>query len=520
MIKLLIVDDEQIEREAMKAILQKTFSDLVIELAKNGKVALEKAEIFKPDLVLMDIKMPGMNGLEAVKRISKDYPTIKFIMVTAYDTFDYARSAIKLGVKDYLLKPSNLNEIKETVGRVLNEIEEERETKQDKLIQNERLQTTLSLVETDVVTQLLFDHVHEVHLDMLYEMLDIKSTNEMFVMNVLVPVRSENLYVKIKEKVRQTKSGWMGALYDSQIPIILFHHPEISYRAQAVSLAKEILLIPAPGLLDDWFIGIGRLCDSLEDIRQSYQEALIASMDKSYSTRYRFFDEIPNPININQRKQLIYEEKGFSDQVRLGQWEEIRNNIINLIQSFENERIDLQEAQQSILEVLWFTWRILRETGLETMTPRYSFQTQNYRQLRSETSILIEEMRRSYVKHYESIEADTIHQLKQYIMEYSHQDITLDTLANMVGLSPIYISKMFKEKIGVNYIDFLTECRIEKAKKLMANPEKSIKEITFDVGYHEPNYFSKVFKKTCNVSPKEYRQKLLGKNMEQYTIEN
>ncbi|MGM0973859.1 MAG: helix-turn-helix domain-containing protein [Bacillota bacterium] len=80
-----------------------------------------------------------------------------------------------------------------------------------------------------------------------------------------------------------------------------------------------------------------------------------------------------------------------------------------------------------------------------------------------------------------------------------------------MGLSPIYISKMFKEKLGVNYIDFLTECRIEKAKKLMADSGKSLKEITFEVGYHEPNYFSKVFKKMCGQSPTEFRKALLGK---------
>jgi two-component system, response regulator YesN len=120
-------------------------------------------------------------------------------------------------------------------------------------------------------------------------------------------------------------------------------------------------------------------------------------------------------------------------------------------------------------------------------------------------------MMNSYEKHYELLEADTIHQIKQYIIEHSSEDISLDTLAKKVDLSPIYISKMFKEKLGINYIDLLTECRIEKAKKLLGNPEKSIKEITFEVGYHDPNYFSKVFKKMCNITPKEYRRTLVGK---------
>lgn len=120
-------------------------------------------------------------------------------------------------------------------------------------------------------------------------------------------------------------------------------------------------------------------------------------------------------------------------------------------------------------------------------------------------------MRTSYEEHYEQLEADTIHQIKQYIVKHSHEDISLEALGRKVGLSPIYISKMFKEKLGINYIDFLTECRIEKAKKLMADPEKSLKEITFEVGYHEPNYFSKVFKKMVALSPTEYRRAVLGR---------
>jgi len=149
--------------------------------------------------------------------------------------------------------------------------------------------------------------------------------------------------------------------------------------------------------------------------------------------------------------------------------------------------------------------------GIETEAPFFSFQAQDYRQLRAETVHLLERMKQSYVEHYGRLEADKIHQIKLYIIKHSHEDISLDALGKKVDLSPIYISKMFKEKLGTNYIDFLTECRIEKAKKLLSNPDKSLKEITYEVGYHEPNYFSKVFKKMCSVSPKEYRKMLMGK---------
>jgi two-component system, response regulator YesN len=505
------VDDEQLEREGMQVILEKNFPKLIIEQAKNGNMAVQLAGEFQPDLILMDIKMPGMNGLEAVEQISTAYPHIKFIMVTAYDTFDYMRQAIKFGVKDYLLKPSKASDIVITIGKVLEQIKEERVA----LAKNEQekvaLQKTLALVETDVVTQLLFDHVHEVHIDMLVEILDIQSTDEMFVMIVLLPVGSENYYSSVKEKVRQTRSGWVGALYGNQLPIIVFRQSGESFRSQATSLAREILSLAGAGQRVDWFVGIGNVCGSLDQIRQSYQESLIATMDTTLPVKLRFYSDVPVITEGNNEQLVKHYKKEFSDQVRLGEWQQIHTNIMSVIQCFENDGIDLLQTQQRILEVLWIVSRIMREMGVEIETPLYSYQTLHYRQLRLETNHLLDRMRQEYEKHYDRLEADTIHQIKQYIIEHSNEDISLDTLAKKVNLSPIYISKMFKEKLGINYIDLLTECRIEKAKKMLGDQEKSIKEITFEVGYHDPNYFSKVFKKMCNISPKEYRKTLIGK---------
>ncbi|MGB5944834.1 response regulator [Paenisporosarcina sp.] len=510
--KLLIVDDEPIERDGMQAILHKAYPELDIKQAKNGKIAVEMAAEFKPDLILMDIMMPGMNGLEAVEQISEDHPSIKFVMVTAFDMFDYARQAIKLGVKDYLLKPSKASEIVATVGKVLKQSEIEQHSLATSKFQQESMQNALTLVETDVVTQLLFDHVHEVHIDMLVEMLEIRSTNEKFVMVILLPSGAEKYYSQIKEKVRQTGSGWVGALYGRQLPIIVFREPDKSFRSQAIFLANEILSIARKfNLQEGWFVGIGNVCDALEQIRQSYQESLIATMDTTLAVKYRFYSDVPALSAISDGKEAKQLEKQFFEQIRLGQWEQVHLTVMGLIHRYENEGALLLQTQQRVLELLWITTRVMSEMGIETEAPFYSFQAQDYRQLRAETEHLIGRMKQSYEEHYDRVEVDKIHQIKQYIFDHSHEDISLDALGRKVDLSPIYISKMFKEKLGINYIDFLTECRIEKAKKLLSNPEKSLKEITFEVGYHEPNYFSKVFKKMCSVSPKEYRNSLLGK---------
>jgi two-component system, response regulator YesN len=503
MLKLLIVDDEQIEREGLQVILQKAFPEISITQAKNGKVAVEMVGEIKPDLVLMDIQMPGINGLEAIHRITADYPLIKFVMITAFDMFDYARQAIKLGVKDYLLKPSKVSEIVATVGKVLEEIREERKSL-------EILEKALPLVETDVVTQLLFDHVHEVHLDMLVEMLDIPSPDETFVVSILLPEGGENLYSSVKEKVRRTGNVLVGALYSQQLPIIVFRNSNRSFRSQAISLANNILSLAKTSPGADWFVGIGNVCRSLNQVRQSYQESLIATMDTTVPVKYRFYSDVPMLGSTEDKTLAKQREKQFFDEIRLGKWDRIRTNVMDLIQRCENAGEDLLQTQQRVLELLWIAARVMSEIGVETETPFFSYQSQDFRQLRFETDHLLVQMKESYEEHYEQLEADTIHQIKQYIMKHSHKDISLEALGKKVGLSPIYISKMFKEKLGVNYIDFLTECRIEKAKKLMADPEKSFKEITFEVGYHEPNYFSKVFKKMVALSPTEYRKAVLG----------
>ncbi len=512
--RLLIVDDEPIEREGMEAILQKAFPDLFIAQAKNGKMAIELTDSFQPDLVLMDIMMPGMTGLEAIEIIQLSHPTIKFVMVTAFDMFDYARQAIKLGVKDYLLKPSKASEIVLTVGKVLDECQMEREVASNSKMQIDKWEQALVLAETDIVTQLLFDHVHEVHIDMLVEMLDIRSTLGKFVVVVVLPEGAQNYYSSIKAKVREYGDAWVGALNGRQLPLIIFRDSQNSFRSQVITLVKAILSLDKDSQGANWFLGIGQIYENLEEIRLSYQEALIATMDISLAVKYRFYIDVP-ALTLETDHQIIkQQQKDFFDHIRLGDWGAIRTRILDVIQQYENVGNSLIYTQQRILELLWVVNRVMDEMGMETNALFFSFQANDYRQLRTETLLLLEQMNALYNAHFDKIEADKIHQIQQYIREHSHEDISLDALAYRVNLSPIYISKMFKEKLGVNYIDYLTECRIERAKKLLNDPEKSLKEITFEIGYHEPNYFSKVFKKMCGVSPKEYRKTLWSKAAE------
>ncbi|WP_026293683.1 response regulator [Saccharibacillus kuerlensis] len=512
MTKLLIVDDEQVGREGLQAILQKGFPELTVEQAKNGKMAVELADSFRPDLILMDIKMPGMDGLEAAEAISGKYPGIKIVMVTAYDTFDYARRALKLGVKDYLLKPSKATEIKKTVGAILEQIGMESRERERSRLREDALERVMPVIETDIVTQLLFDHVHEVHSDELLSWLGVDTGGEVFALSVLMPEGEEKAYATIRDLIRREKAGWVGALYGRQIPIIAFRDQARSYRSQATELARGLLEAAGGHSREGWFVGVGNLCHSLMQVRQSYREALLATPDPTQPVRYRLYTDKPESGAANSI--LDYPDKRwerhFFEQIRVGEWDGIRAETLDFLRRCENEGADRLEAQQRVSERLWIASRVLAEMGVEIGTPTFSFQAQDYRQLRAESGSILDRIKQAYAEHLERIKPDTVRRIKQYIAEHSHEDISLEAIGERFELSPFYISKLFKEQVGVNYIDFLTQCRIDKAKKLMSDPARSLKEITFEVGYHDPNYFSKVFKKMCEISPTEYRKALLG----------
>jgi len=514
MTKLLIVDDEQVGREGLQAILQKGFPELTIEQAKNGKMAVELAESFRPELILMDIKMPGMDGLEAAEIIGKKYPAIKIVMVTAYDTFDYARRALKLGVKDYLLKPSKAGEIKKTVGRVLEQIGEENIERERSRLREDALERVMPVIETDIVTQLLFDHVHEVHSDELVSWLGADAGSETFALSVLVPDGAEGAYGAIRDRVRREAAGWVGALYGRQIPVIAFRDRSRPFRAQASDLARGLLEAgrTRSNVHEGWFVGVGSVCASLAQVRQSYREALLATPDPQQPVRYRLYTD--KPESGNSDSVLDYPDKRweqhFFEQIRVGDWDGIRTETLDFLRRCESEGADRLQAQQRVSERLWVALRVLAEMGVDMDTPTFSFQAHDYRQLRAETGSILDRIKQAYAEHLDRIKPDTVRRIKQYIAERSHEDISLESIGEKFELSPFYISKLFKEQVGVNYIDFLTQCRIDKAKKLMSDPARSLKEITFEVGYHDPNYFSKVFKKMCDISPTEYRKALLG----------
>ena len=527
MIKVMVVDDEAIEREALTKIIERGIEDVqVVGQADNGIHAIQLARELEPDLILMDIQMPGLNGLEAIQQIQAQQPQIKYVIVTAYDTFDYARQALQLSVKDYLLKPSKTQEIVDMLQKVVHKIEQEKHVLRRHADEQRKLQHLQPVVEADLVTQLLFDHIHDIHVSEMLKMMSGDTAGSLFVIVVNVApvlkpsdgeatvsrdtvIPSGEVYRAMKEQIRASASAWIGPMSAWQIPVIVFGDALQTYRSQAATIVRR--LIQLSHTLRDYrlFIGIGGQYPTLEEVRSSYHEALLASASLDLPAKHSFYEA--SKEHVNEPIVVALVEKQMIEEARRGNWLNVDHELLQVIHHYETAGAAVLATQQKVYELLFVLSRFMLEMGVRVAPLDVFAQASSYQQLKTKAIDCVQAMAKAFSDVKNQLAPDTMQIIKQYIREHAHEDISLEAVAEQVRLSPFYVSKMFKEQFGANYIDYLTECRIDKAKQLLGDPDKSLKEIAFEVGYNDPNYFSRVFKKVTDLSPSDYRKELIMK---------
>ncbi|MBO7746364.1 response regulator [Paenibacillus sp. MWE-103] len=520
MITLLIVDDEPIERTALQRMIEEGFDDVeIVGQAANGREAIELAARLKPDVITMDIKMPGIGGLQVIERIRETDKDAAFIVVTAYDTFEFAQQALRMGVRDYLLKPSKTAVVLETIGKVAGDVKASRRERESRARDKERLRRMLPVVEADIVSQLLFDYAPSVHLNELIALLGEPEIGGGFVLNVLLlegsagddaPAEPEELQARLAELLEASGvPGWIGRLSGKQLPLVAFKTPGASYRQTAVGLGRRLVQALRRGGGPEPFIGIGGPSAGLNELRRSYHEALLAAVDPSLPARFCLYEDLARHDAPSPGDRMPELEKAVLEDVRRGGWEAATAGAWRLVDLHESSGQPLGIAQQRIFEVLVIVARMLEEMGYEVGKPYYSRLASSFVQLKAETGALLGRMAETTALAAGEPEPGLVASMKKFIKDHASEDLSLERVAAAVDRNPFYVSKLFKSQFGMNYIDYLTECRMEAAKQLMRETDKSLKEITYDVGYRDPNYFSRVFKKIVGHSPTDYRKTLL-----------
>jgi two-component system response regulator YesN len=303
----------------------------------------------------------------------------------------------------------------------------------------------------------------------------------------------------------------IGPLTNNQVPVLILCQKAMDKNQIKIGMKTNISRIFAHFNKESFNghlkIGVGRPYSKASDLNKSYYEAVLALKQlKNQNQRY-FFLETLELTEEPVQSEIFEFENDLLDSIRHGDV----NNALYIYDSFvskfnANKDGKISVLKKSLDEMFVLISRMLHDLGI------------SYKQVPSITAtrevIELIEIGKKYllevvqnVQVWRNNDAKGILQsAKEFIELHYSQSLTLEQVAEYVGLSPFYFSKLFKDRFGLTFIDYLTEKRIKKAKEEMTNPEKSLKEICYSIGYKDPNYFSRVFKKLTGLSPTDFRR--------------
>jgi len=532
MYKLLIADDEQIVIDSLSFIVNKSFSGVFqIESARSGREAIEKAERFIPDVVFMDINMPGINGIEAIRELRGKLRDCIFVILTAFDQFDFAKDALKLGVSEYLLKPVNREKIITTLQKSVDDIEKERSKRKKELDMKEKMENILPILETGFIYSMLFLDDNSKELENYRNIFEI-GENGGYIMTIEfaqsndcghmvnrigLSIKSQSFYPYLRDIMKGRCRCFMGPAILNRIIVYIPAQTEVeeySRRLEAVSIAEHVYNQISQKVDADFYIGIGRCYDGFDNIYLSYEESLRAIRFINGSGILHISD-IPTEKELPAEKYPMSKEKLLLEKAALGNRDECTQAFSHIFEWLTIEYYgSVNKIRAKLMEIMILLSRLAYDYNI-SQNPDSIDLISELQKLDTLTELKhwclerIDFITNGISEAREKKTNSLIVKAVEYIKENYRRELTLEEVSREVNISPHYFSKLFKDEMGENFIDYLTNLRIGKAKDIMKNSLMSVKEICYEIGYGDPNYFSRIFKKAVGVTPTEYRDSLL-----------
>lgn len=523
MLKILIVDDEILERKALTKIISSSVENVqVIGEAPNGRKAIEMAREHRPDIIFMDIKMPGIDGVQAVKEIKKLDSGIRFIMVSAFNTFEYAKEVMQQGVKEYILKPSRKQDILDSLQRVSAEIIEERKLVEEQQSLRNNLDRAVSIAQKEWVSSLILNQVDDLSFDEWGQLLGVEIISGYVMLFSLLPVNETSIaveekqrwYVWMKEALKSVvkKHEFMiGPMTDYQVPVLFLckqSSEKVPFKTNAQSIIENLLsLYKQSAFQAEVRVGVGLPYDDAKKLNNSYHEAVLALqlLLKTPNRKYLFGGK-NSAGEIAAVSDVLDVEKKLLEAVRQGDLNQVLLIFDSFMAKMEENDVKASVVKKSFDELFILVSRMLHELGIGFDRIPTIDESDNIKHIfekgKAHLLTVVQHVQFWRTNHAKGM----LHKAKEYIETHYAESITLELVAEYVDLSPYYLSKLFKDRFGMTFIDYLTEIRIKHAKAEMLNPAKSLKEICYSIGYKDPNYFSRVFKKHTGFSPSEFRK--------------
>lgn len=523
---VMLVDDEE---EVARAIARKIDWNAVgfeqPSYAANGLEALDIAETVQPDVVMTDIQMPYMDGLELARRLKENWPNTRVIIFSGFDEFEYAKEAIRLQAEEYILKPVDSEELKKVFARIHDSLDREIDERQNIRKLETYYQDSLPLLREGFYTSLIEGRIPERDLESTLEDLQIKLSGPYYCVCVMhtstnhVPEgmtpRLLSLAVRRLAEERLLPDGRIRYFHYLGNTVIIAEFDRAEDMTVLINECDRFCRLAQSVLHAVVTIGIGHPVTDIRDISTSYNGARSA-------VSYRVIYGTSKAISIEEiapsetEVSVVNEEEELRDvfkHVRLEDADQLKESVDRYLGGLDRFS-NVQEYRFFAMELVSEIYRFAKNNKLDvrdvfrdtddvyTLVQR--LEKEDLKQWMCDTCLIMQAMlAEKRLSNTQSFVTKAV----EYVNEnYAEKDLSVEKVCSRLGVSAAYFSTVFKKETGKTFTNFLTDVRMNRAVEMLLNQDEKTYIIAEAVGYSDPNYFSYVFKKQFGVSPSKYKQ--------------
>ncbi|MFD2368548.1 response regulator [Brevibacillus sp. GCM10020057] len=527
MYKLILVDDEEDVREGVSQEIDwHAYGFEVLAKAENGKEALDLVERLRPDVVVTDIRMPFMDGLQLAEAVRSQFPATRIIILTGFDEFEYAQKAVKLYIDEYVLKPFSAVELIDALVKVKKRMDEEAAHRENNQLLRERYRNSLPVLREVFLSSLLTRQLTREAIWAKAAEYGVALEGSEFLVAVISldlkkKEQAEILLFAVKNIAEEQLQlgAYAGLVFLHNDLVVLLLRKEAGEQARLEhimqGLAEEIRRTVEKYLSVTVTVGVGTVVPDVTQLSYSYEDAGLALDYRGIlgNNRLIFIDDVES----QPRASVRFDERKEHDLVRcikMGTVTELHEVVDELFADVIEGKVSIHDYRIYLLEIMTTILKTAQRAELD-MDRLIGGQTHLLAEITTFTSVQEAKSRiidicRKIMNSIASGRNSTYKRLVDQALAYTHQhyqspDISIHKVCAELHISPGYFSSIFKRETKMTFVTYLLQLRMEKAKELLLTTDLKTFEIAERVGYSDANYFSFCFRKHVGLSAKEYR---------------
>lgn len=511
---MIIADDEEYSRKNLFSKISKLNLGIdIISCCEDGRQVLQVLENHEVDIILTDIEMPYINGIELLNEIRKRNYKTKVIFITAYEVFEYAKKGIELGAFAFLLKPINDSELANTIQKVCFEIENFEHTQLAVDFKNQITSGDFisHIFEGKYSNQEIIDKSGEFGIPLanvqyapLVLSLDMKEDTG--IRDTLMQhLNDENR--RLSEELNINSKIFFDHRSRLLVPVLFAFPDSIDVVFFLEKFMERIIELNKIQKAYTLTFAIGRTKGSIAWLQKEY-EFLKSAIETRHINGLGSIIRISEKSASPRQTDIDISFDGFIQHVKKSMKEEVLKDIENVFNIYRNNALRMNNIRLISLEMILTASRESISNNVDSVT-KYAEKLQyinTIEEMKSTVSnIVINDIlgRKEEYRHKEQVVSKALEFINQ---NYSDPNLKLDDIADFIGISVPYLAVLFRQKTGKTFTNHLLAARMDIAKSLLSNSDKNIIEISESVGFSSPQYFSQCFKKYTGISPLDYRK--------------